>query len=152
MLLQQNCRLFALSMTETITCNSLTDLPFAAAQFIRFCGASRVCLFNGEMGVGKTTFIKSICEVLGVTNTISSPTYSLVNEYETADGETIYHFDFYRIRDEREALDMGYEDYLYSGAWCFIEWPDRISNLLPEKAVQVSISVQDNMRIINLLN
>lgn len=139
-------------MTDTIVCNSLNDLPQAALNLIRFCGNNRVCLFNGDMGAGKTTFIKAICEALGVTNMVSSPTYSLVNEYETKNGQVVYHFDFYRIRSEQEALDMGYEDYLYSGAWCFIEWPERISNLLPENVVQVSVSVQDNIRIITLLH
>jgi tRNA threonylcarbamoyladenosine biosynthesis protein TsaE len=138
-------------MTETLVCKSLEDLPQAAAAFIRFCGVEKVCLFKGEMGSGKTTFIKAVCEALGVTDTISSPTYSLVNEYETKDSQLIYHFDFYRITAEHEALDMGYEDYLYSGAWCFIEWPERISNLLPQNTVQVNISVQNSQRIITLL-
>lgn len=99
----------------------------------------KVVLFNGLMGAGKTTFIKALCKQLGVEDAISSPTFSLVNEYETAEGKRIYHFDLYRIIVETEALDMGIEEYLYSGNWCFIEWPEKIPNLLPEKFTTVNI-------------
>ena len=92
---------------------------------------SKVLLFNGEMGVGKTTLIKKLCEILGVQETTSSPTFSLVNEYKTTENQIVYHFDFYRLKNETEALDMGIDEYLYSGGWCFIEWGENISNLIP---------------------
>ena len=93
--------------------------------------SSKVLLFNGEMGVGKTTLIKKMCEILGVQETTSSPTFSLVNEYQTNENQIVYHFDFYRLKNETEALDMGVDEYLYSGDWCFIEWGENISNLIP---------------------
>ncbi len=93
--------------------------------------SSKVLLFNGEMGVGKTTLIKKLCEILGVQETTSSPTFSLVNEYQTNENQIVYHFDFYRLKNETEALDMGVDEYLYSGDWCFIEWGENISNLIP---------------------
>ena len=103
------------------------------------------------MGVGKTTLIKELCKQLKVLDNISSPTFSLVNEYQTASQEVIYHFDFYRIDDEEEALDMGIEDYLESGNWCFIEWPENIENLLPLDAVEIHLSLlEDNQRNIQL--
>jgi len=98
------------------------------------------------MGAGKTTLIKAVCEALGVKDTISSPTFSIVNEYRAADGKKIYHFDFYRIKSENEAYDMGYEDYFYSGAYCFIEWPEKIASLLPPGAAQVTIALQGEIR------
>ena len=94
---------------------------------------NKTILFNGEMGAGKTTLINQISKTLGVTDATGSPTFSLVNEYKTIDNQTIYHFDMYRLKSENEALDMGIEDYLYSGNWCFIEWPEKISNLIPIK-------------------
>lgn len=111
----------------------------------------KIILFNGEMGAGKTTLIKQLCKVLGVTEATSSPTFSLVNEYQTNDNKTIYHFDFYRLKNEIEALDMGVEDYLYSGNWCFIEWSDKIPNLIPENHSVVSIDLQpDGKRLLAL--
>ncbi|MFY7669902.1 tRNA (adenosine(37)-N6)-threonylcarbamoyltransferase complex ATPase subunit type 1 TsaE [Tenacibaculum sp. MEBiC06402] len=111
----------------------------------------KILLFNGEMGVGKTTLIKEICAVLGVEDTISSPTFSLVNEYATSTNETVYHFDFYRINDEEEALDMGIEDYFYSDNWCLVEWPQNIKNLLPLNSVKIDIVLSsDNLRNIQL--
>ena len=101
-------------------------------------------LFNGDMGVGKTTLIKEICSVLGVDDVAHSPTFSLVNEYKTNTNETVYHFDFYRIEDEEEAYDMGAEDYLYSNNWCLIEWPENVKNLLPLDAVEINIILLDN--------
>ncbi len=113
----------------------------------------KVLLFNGEMGVGKTTLIKEICKELGVKDVSHSPTFSLVNEYETSDEDIIYHFDFYRIEDENEAYDMGVEDYLYSGNWCFIEWSENIKNLLPLDAVSINISLmEDGKREITITN
>ena len=104
----------------------------------------KVVLFNGLMGAGKTTIIKALCKHLGVEDVTSSPTFSLVNEYETPDGKCIYHFDLYRINSEIEALDMGIEEYLYSGNWCFIEWPEKIPNLLPESITTVNIREIEN--------
>jgi tRNA threonylcarbamoyladenosine biosynthesis protein TsaE len=99
----------------------------------------KVILFQGEMGAGKTTFIKALCKALGVHDAISSPTFSLVNEYETQEGETLYHFDFYRIKNQEEAFDMGAEDYFYSGDYCFIEWAEKIPDLIPDNHNNIKI-------------
>lgn len=107
-----------------------------------------IVLFKGKMAAGKTTLIKNICNFLEVKDDISSPTFSLVNEYETEIGRTIYHFDFYRIEDEIEALDMGCEEYFESGHLCLIEWPSKIENLLPESVVEVEIELKDKQRVI----
>jgi tRNA threonylcarbamoyladenosine biosynthesis protein TsaE len=111
----------------------------------------KVVLFYGEMGNGKTTLIKQLCKKLGVNESTSSPTFSIVNEYKTNDNKTIYHFDFYRIKDENEVLDFGYEEYLYSNNFCFIEWPEKIPNMLPEHVVKVYINLdKNNNRLISL--
>lgn len=113
----------------------------------------KVLLFYGEMGVGKTTLIKEIVKFMGSVDTVSSPTFSLVNEYVTNSGEKIYHFDFYRINKETEAMDMGVEEYFYSDNWCFVEWPNKIENLLPLKSVAITITNnQQNERTIELVN
>ena len=109
-----------------------------------------VVLFSGEMGAGKTSLIKNICTLLKVKDAVSSPTFSLVNEYETTGGEKLYHFDFYRINDIGEALDMGCEEYVYSGRVCLIEWPEKIQEILPEKYLSVKIEVEQGERIITL--
>ncbi|MFH7010348.1 tRNA (adenosine(37)-N6)-threonylcarbamoyltransferase complex ATPase subunit type 1 TsaE [Flavobacterium sp. FlaQc-52] len=101
----------------------------------------KIILFNGEMGVGKTTLIKQLCKTLGVEDATSSPTFSLVNEYDTVDNKIVYHFDFYRLNKETEALDMGVDDYLYSGNWCFIEWSEKIASLIPEGHSVVTITL-----------
>lgn len=101
----------------------------------------KVILFHGEMGVGKTTLIKQLCKTLGVNSATSSPTFSLVNEYETTTNQIVYHFDFYRLKTEMEALDMGADDYFYSGNWCFIEWAEKIPNLIPEEHSVVTIEL-----------
>lgn len=120
----------------------------AAQQFIREMGDSRVFAFYGKMGAGKTTFIKAICEELGVEDVITSPTFAIVNEYEAPD-TTIYHFDFYRIKKLEEVYDMGYEDYFYGGGLCFIEWPELIEELLPEDALRITITEQsDGSRVV----
>ncbi len=106
----------------------------------------KILLFYGEMGVGKTTLIKEICKQLGVTDVVLSPTFSLVNEYQTDKNEIIYHFDFYRIEDETEAYDMGIEDYFYSNNYCLIEWAENIKNLLPLDAVEIHISALENQQ------
>ncbi len=123
--------------------SSVNELAKAAENILDFAGEERVFLFFGEMGAGKTTLIKELCQVLGVTDTASSPTFSIVNEYNSANG-VVFHFDFYRLKDETEALDLGYEDYFYSGNYCFIEWPEKIPNLIPNKSVTVKISVNDH--------
>ena len=111
----------------------------------------RTLLFYGEMGVGKTTLIKEICKELGVLDRISSPTFSLVNEYETQESKKVFHFDFYRIQDEEEALDMGIEEYFDNNDWCLIEWPENIENLLPLDAVEIHLSVlEDGKRNIQI--
>ncbi len=122
---------------------SLSDLPKVAEELLKN-NSSKIILFYGEMGAGKTTFIKEICKKLGVTDTISSPTFSIVNEYLTSSGETIYHFDFYRLNDESEALDIGVEEYFYSGNLCLIEWPEKINSLLPDNAIKVYLSENTN--------
>ncbi|MEO8234695.1 MAG: tRNA (adenosine(37)-N6)-threonylcarbamoyltransferase complex ATPase subunit type 1 TsaE [Flavobacterium sp.] len=114
------------------------------AQKVMEANPEKVILFNGEMGAGKTTFIKVLCKELGVKNPTSSPTFSLVNEYQIAGNELVYHFDVYRLKNQNEALDMGIEDYLYSGNWCFIEWSEKIPDLIPEKYSVVTISVLNN--------
>lgn len=127
------------------------QLPEAAKQFVQAMDQNTVFAFYGKMGAGKTTFIKAICEELGVTDVINSPTFSIVNEYRSdTTGELIYHFDFYRIKKIEEVYDMGYEDYFDSGAVCFIEWPELIDDLLPGDAVKVSITEQeDGSRIVS---
>ncbi len=127
--------------TCVISISSKNELPRAAAETIKFAAGERVWLFRGEMAAGKTTFIKAICAALGVTDAVSSPTFSLVNEYETARQETVYHFDFYRIQNEQEALDMGILDYLDSGNLCLIEWPVNIKSLLPAAYLLVTLAV-----------
>lgn len=113
----------------------------------------KVILFNGDMGVGKTTLIKSLSRQLGVTDATSSPTFSLVNEYEAAHGHKVFHFDVYRLKNESEAYDMGIDDYLYSGEWCFIEWAEKIPGLIPQQHSVVTISVMaDEMRKLTLAN
>lgn len=120
-------------------------ISFAAKQFVENMGGSRVFAFYGKMGAGKTTFIKAVCECLGVEDVITSPTFAIVNEYTSEEsGETIYHFDFYRIKKLEEVYDMGYEEYFYSGSPCFIEWPELVENLLPEDAVKVTIEEQED--------
>jgi len=111
----------------------------------------KVVLFYGEMGNGKTTLIKQLCKKLGVSESTSSPTFSIVNEYKTDKNNTIYHFDFYRIKNESEVLDFGYEEYLFSGNYCFIEWPEKIPNMLPDDVVKVTINKdENNFRIIEV--
>jgi len=113
------------------------------AQKIITSNPEKVILFNGQMGAGKTTFIKALSKTLGVENPTSSPTFSLVNEYEAQHG-LVYHFDMYRLKNEMEALDFGIEDYLYSGHWCFIEWAEKIPNLIPEKYSVITIEILEN--------
>lgn len=122
-----------------IKIESLQQIHEAAKAFIQAMGDSTVFAMYGKMGAGKTTFTKAVCECLGVEDVINSPTFAIVNEYRSDSGELIYHFDFYRIKRLEEVYDMGYEDYFYSGALCFIEWPELVEELLPEDAVRVVI-------------
>ena len=124
-------------MTINFSLHQLEDV----AQKILNENPNKVILFHGEMGVGKTTLIKQLCKSLGVTDATSSPTFSLVNEYETTSNQLVYHFDFYRLNKETEALDMGIDDYLYSGNWCFIEWAEKIPNLIPHSHSVITISL-----------
>lgn len=123
----------------TIEIKSLDTIADAASEFIKQMGDNTVFAFHGEMGAGKTTLIKAICEKLGVDDVINSPTFAIINEYRSDSGELIYHFDFYRINKEEEAFDFGYEDYFFSGSLCFIEWPERIESLLPHDTVHVTV-------------
>jgi len=123
---------------------SLETINKTAQEFIDQIGNRTIFAFNGTMGAGKTTFIKAICEVMGVKETVNSPTFSIVNEYEAADGRIIYHFDCYRITKIQEALDLGAEEYLYSGNLCFIEWAENIAPLLPDSIVNVDIVELEN--------
>ena len=125
-------------------------LSDAERTFIENIGEHRVVAFYGAMGAGKTTFIKALCEELGVGEPVTSPTFAIVNEYQAQNSSTIYHFDFYRIKRLEEAYDMGFEDYLYSGHLCLIEWPELIEDLLPDDALRVRIAVEaDGSRIIS---
>jgi len=129
---------------------SIEQLDVVAQQILDQ-NPNKVILFNGEMGVGKTTLIKQLCKTLGVDDATSSPTFSLVNEYQTKNNQIVYHFDFYRLNKETEALDMGVDDYLYSGNWCFIEWPEKIENLIPQQHTVITIELlSDGNRLLEL--
>lgn len=123
---------------------SLETIKHSAYEFVQNIGSSTVFAFNGKMGAGKTTFIKAICEMLGVEGNVNSPTFSIVNEYVASENKVIYHFDFYRIENIQEAIDLGVEDYLYSGSLCFIEWAENIEPLLPDSLVIVEIIELEN--------
>ena len=137
---------------KTIQIKSLDTIQEAAREFVANMDDRTVFAFRGSMGAGKTTFIKAICEELGVEDVINSPTFAIINEYRsTTTGELIYHFDFYRINKLSEAEDIGTEDYFYSGALCFIEWPEKIEELLPGDVVEVTITEQpDGSRIVEI--
>lgn len=122
---------------------TLSELPEIANKIIQEV-PHKVLLFYGKMGVGKTTLIKEIVKQLKVEDLVSSPTFSLVNEYRTNEGETIYHFDFYRIEKDEEALDIGIDDYFYNNEWCLVEWPEKVKNLLPLNAVEIHLSMNDD--------
>jgi tRNA threonylcarbamoyladenosine biosynthesis protein TsaE len=133
-----------------IKIQDLEHIREAAREFIAQIDGQTVFAFYGKMGAGKTTFVKAICEELGVEDVITSPTFAIINEYTTGQEQTaIYHFDFYRIKKLEEVYDMGYEDYFYSGALCFIEWPELIEEILPDDAVRVNITEQpDGSRLV----
>lgn len=126
--------------TQEIHCKNRTELAQVARQIIAYAGDRTIWLFEGEMGAGKTTLIRQIGEELGVVDNMTSPTFALVNEYATDQGETLYHFDFYRIKDEREAVEMGIGEYFDSGCICLVEWPSKVAGLLPEAIVSIQIS------------
>lgn len=127
-------------MNKTYT---LQKLPQIAKELIETV-SDKTLLFYGDMGVGKTTLIKELMKQLDSDDVVSSPTFSLVNEYHSRNGDKIYHFDFYRIEDENEALDIGIEEYFYDNDWCFIEWPEKVKNLLPLNAVEIHLSINDD--------
>ena len=120
--------------------SDLTNIQSVAEQFLAAIGQRRILAFYGPMGVGKTTFIKAICHVKGVTDTMNSPTFAIVNEYTDGEGEPIYHFDFYRIKQLAEVVDLGYDNYIDSGAFCLMEWPELIEPLLPGEVLRVHLS------------
>ena len=126
------------------TIHSIAELQNAADELLAAFPDKRVFAFYGKMGAGKTTFIQAFCRALGSDDNVTSPTFALINEYNTADMESIFHFDFYRIKDIVEAYDLGYEDYIYSGSYCLIEWPEMIESLLPDNLVEVRIEVKDD--------
>ncbi len=129
-------------MTQQILISSLSEIDNAAKEFLERIADTRLIAFRAPMGAGKTTFITAICKSMGIpADEISSPSFALVNEYRTPGGESVFHFDFYRIKDEREALDIGLYEYLDSGSYCFMEWPENVGELLPEETLQVQIEV-----------
>jgi tRNA threonylcarbamoyladenosine biosynthesis protein TsaE len=123
-----------------LLCPTETDLLPAAEKLLKEYPSSRVFALYGRMGAGKTTLIRAICSCLGTVDVVQSPSFSIINEYKTLTGESVFHFDFYRIKKVEEAFDIGYEDYFYSGSYCFIEWPELIEPLLPPDTVNVTIS------------
>ncbi len=138
-----------IKVTKSISINQLSELPGVAAIILKENPKARVFAFTGPMGSGKTTFIKILCENLGVEDKTGSPTYALVNEYQGREGVRLFHFDFYRIKNQQEALDMGFEEYLDSGAYCFIEWAEKVSSFLPNDHIEIILSVKEGERIIS---
>lgn len=125
-----------------ITINSVSELPKVAQELLAYAKGEKFFIFEGDMAAGKTTFIKSLCEAIGVEDVVSSPTFSIVNEYESNDGP-VYHFDFYRLKNLQEAYDIGYEEYFYSGSYCLVEWPSKVEELLPDAYIKIQITVTD---------
>ena len=136
-----------------IVINDIGQIGIAARDFLRQTDGYRVFAFYGVMGAGKTTFIKALCEELGVTERVASPTFAILNEYRDREGASLYHFDFYRINKLEEAFDFGYEDYFYSGCRCFIEWPELVEEVLPEGTLRISIrETDDGARVVERIN
>ena len=133
-----------------IVVNCVSELESASTSLLELINDNNIICFYGDMGVGKTTFIKEICKKLGVSDVVNSPTFSIINEYLTENDESVYHFDFYRIEKE-EAFDMGYEEYFYHGDLCLIEWPEKISSIIPENIIKVQITRSDEQRIIEII-
>ena len=134
-----------------IVVNCISELDSAATSLLKLINEKNIICFYGEIGVGKTTFIKEICKNLGVKDMVSSPTFSLVNEYLIENDKFVYHFDFYRIEKEEEAFDMGYEEYFHSGNLCLIEWPEKIDSIIPDNILKVQIIRNDKKRIIEIM-
>ncbi len=132
-------------MRQEVIIRDTADLDRAAAEFLEKIGDNTLVAFFAPMGAGKTTFTTAICKALGVTDPVGSPTFAIVNEYLRADGEYMYHFDFYRINRLSEAMDIGLDDYLYSGCLCIMEWPENIEELLPEDTLRVTITVNPDL-------
>ncbi|MBK8806851.1 MAG: tRNA (adenosine(37)-N6)-threonylcarbamoyltransferase complex ATPase subunit type 1 TsaE [Bacteroidales bacterium] len=129
----------------------ISKIDSVAEQFLKEIGEAKVIAFYAGMGVGKTTFIKSLCEKLSVVDTVTSPTFAIINEYYTQSNEVVYHFDFYRIKMIKEVVDLGIDDYFFSGNFCFIEWPEKVEQVLPEHTLRVEITESPNgNRIISL--
>ena len=138
-------------MSKTFSAENLEQLNSIAKQILDYTSTHRKFAFYAEMGVGKTTLIKALSLQLGVADIVSSPTFSIVNEYQADENTKIYHFDFYRIDDEKEAYDMGYEEYFFSSAYCFIEWSEKIPNLIEDDMVQIKMSIVGNTRKIEVI-
>lgn len=128
---------------KSISVNNTSELPKIAKELLTYAEGQKFFIFEGDMAAGKTTFIKSLCEAIGVEDVVSSPTFSIVNEYESDNGP-VYHFDFYRLKNLQEAYDIGYEEYFYSGAYCLVEWPSKVADLLPEEYIKIDITVTGN--------
>tara|TARA_X000000368_G_C22945508_1_gene674177 strand:+ start:497 stop:907 length:411 start_codon:yes stop_codon:yes gene_type:complete len=131
--------------------NCISDLKEVAVEVLKLSEGKNIICFYGEMGVGKTTFIKEICKELEVIDNVSSPTFSIVNEYKTKNDKFVFHFDFYRLEKEEEAFDMGYEEYFYNDNLCFVEWPEKIKSLLPNEILKVEMIKENEKRIIEIL-
>ena len=148
---KRGARIFCNFAAMEIVCKDQNGLPEAARQFVEAMGSDTLFAFYGEMGAGKTTFISEVCRVLGAVDEASSPTFNIVNDYPDANGESIFHFDFYRLDTPADALELGLDDYFYSGRPCFMEWPERIGALLPTETVKVTIDARpDGSRVITL--
>ena len=132
-------------MTQEVTIKDTADLGRAADEFLRKIGNNRIIAFFAPMGAGKTTFTTALCKRLGVEDAVCSPTFTIINEYRTSDGEPVFHFDFYRIGKLSEAMDIGIDDYFYSGNFCIMEWPENIEDLLPEETLRVRITVNPDL-------
>lgn len=138
---------------NTFKATTTEDLKTIAPQIIEAFGNNRIITFDAPMGAGKTTLIKALCDAIGTNSIVNSPTFAIINDYETLTGESIFHFDLYRLKNIGEAIDMGCEEYLYSGNYCFIEWPDMIEQILPQNRCNVKIVVDDNgVRTITVSN
>ena len=129
---------------QSLSIPTLDSIDRVADDFLKELGDANVIAISGEMGAGKTTFIQALCRALGVRTEVNSPTFSLVNQYFSEEGRSIFHFDLYRIEDPSELFDMGYEEYFFSGDLCFIEWPEKASHLIPDDALEVKILVQED--------
>lgn len=138
-------------MSLTLFAKNLESIPSVAKQILEYASLHKKFVFYAEMGVGKTTLIKELSLQLGVTDVVSSPTFSIVNEYLTKEDGSIYHFDFYRLEKEQEAFDMGYEEYFFNNDYCFIEWPEKIPNLIEDDMVVINMKLEGKKRIIEVI-